>query len=188
MHRAFPITLCAALLVALALPPAPAVAKNLQAAKICGPDACTQVPEDQLSIKLLEGRSTSLGPERPEPFYRVRVTVGGGGHHESWWIVVLPRGGFTGFPDGPGGYYDWGSISAATARTYVRLAGDTKQFPAERLRLAQAGSDEPSDAPIVVPDDDDPDSGGGGVAIAGAIAGGVLLAAAGWAAWRRRRG
>jgi hypothetical protein len=189
MPRPFSITLCAALLAALALAPAPAAAKNLQAARICGPDACREVPKDDLEIGLVEGGGSGLGPERPEPYYRVRVTFGGhGAPSESWWIVVLPRGGFTGFTDGPGGYYEWSSISAPTARMYERLAGDVEPFPAERLRLAQADPDEPAVAPSVAQDQGDGESGGHGVAIAGAIAGAVLLVAVGWSAWRRRRG
>lgn len=185
MHRPLPITFCAALLAVLVLAPAPASAKNLQAARICGPDACAQVPEDQLSIHLVEGGSSS-GPERPEPWYRVRVTVGGGGAHESWWLVVLPHGGYTGYPDGPGGYYEWGSISDATARMYRRLAGDLRPFPSSRLRLAQETPAEPAAAPAAAQDEDDGD--GPAIAVAGAVAGGVLLAALGVSAWRRRAG
>jgi hypothetical protein len=183
MHRPFPITLCVALLAALALGPAPAVAKNLQAARICGPDACREVPKDDLVIDLVTGGSSTGGPERAEPFYRVRVTVGGGGHHESWWMVVLPRGGYTGSPDGPAGSYHWGSIPAATARLYARLAGSVEAFPPERLPLAQATSAEPASAP----QDGDADSGPDGATVAGAIAGGALLAAVGWSARRRAR-
>ena len=123
MPRSLPITLCAALLAALALAPAPASAKNLQAATICGPDACTQVPEDRPLDPPRRGRSRQPRPERPEPWYRVRVTVGAEGVNESWWLVVLPRGGYTGFPDGPGGDYEWGSIAGIDRRVVPAPGG-----------------------------------------------------------------
>ena len=126
MRRTHLIVVLAAGLAALT--PASAVGKNLQAMTICGPEACSDVPRDELSIELVEGGGRSLPPAGGEPWYRVRVTVGGGGGHDSWWMVVLPKGGYTGFPDGPGGDLQWGSISPSSAALYRRLAGDLRPF------------------------------------------------------------
>ncbi len=183
MPRPLPITLCVALLAAVLLAPAPASAKNLQAATICGPDACREVPKDQLSIHLVEGGGSSTGPERPEPWYRVRVTVGAGGAHDSWGIVVLPRGGYTGYPDGPGANYQWGTIDDSVAATYRRLAGDLQPFPAAQLRQPREVRVTEATPPPPAPE---PEAGDHGVAIAGAIAGGILLVAAGFSLWKRR--
>ena len=180
MPRFLPIALCAALLAA----PAPAAAKELQGAKICGPDACTEVPEEELSIHLVEGGTASPGPERPEPFYRVRLTVGAEGVNESWWIVVLPRGGYTGFPDGPGPDYEWATIDGSAAATYRRLAGDLRPFEADELRQPRDAPAAETAAPSAPPTDDE--AGGQGVAVAGAVAGALLLVAAAFSLWRRR--
>jgi hypothetical protein len=151
---------------------------------ICGLDACSHVPRADLSIELVEGGGSSLPPDHAEPWYRVQVTVGGGGGHESWWIVVLPTGGYTGFPGGPDGDLQWGSISPSSAALYRRLAGDLRPFPPARLRLA---SDAPVDAPAAdAPVDDAADDGGHGIAIAGAIGGAALLVAVAVSLYRRR--
>ena len=139
MRRTHLIVVLAAGLAALA--PASAVGKNLQAMTICGPEACSDVPRDELSIELVEGGGRSLPPAGGEPWYRVRVTVGGGGGHDSWRMVVLPKGGYTGFPDGPGGDLQWGSISPSSAALYRRLAGDLRPFAADRLRMARVTTD-----------------------------------------------
>ena len=137
MSRSLLIALCAALLAA----PAPAAAKELQGAKICGPDACTEVPEEELSIHLVEGGTASSGPERPEPFYRVRLTVGAEGVNESWWIVGPAPGRITrASPTDPGADYEWATIDGSAAATYRRLAGDLRPFAADELR-------QPRDAP-----------------------------------------
>jgi len=184
MRRTHLIVLLAGALVALVLAPAPAAAKNLQAMTICGPDACSKVPRADLSIELVEGGGSSLPPDSSEGWYRVRVTVGGGGGHESWWMVVLPTGGYTGFPDGPGGDLQWGSISRSSAALYRRLAGDLRPFPAARLRLARAA---PIDAPTAEASvGNAADDGGHGIAVAGAIGGAALALAVAVSLYRRR--
>jgi hypothetical protein len=179
MRRIHLIVLFAGALAALV--PASAAAKNLQAMTICGRDACSEVPRDQLSIKLVEGGGSSLPPEHGEPWYRVRVTVGGGGGHESWWMVVLPEAGYTGFPDGPGGDLEWGSLPSSSATLYRRLAADLRPLPAERLRLARAT---PAVAPGAV--EPEPDGGSDGTAIAGVVGGAALLVAVAFSVHRRR--
>src|SRR5262245_26716213 len=184
MHSPFPIILCAALLALVALAP-PVAAKNVQAVRICGPDGCTRVSDDELSIDLVAGGPSADAPRRLERWYRVRVTMGGhGAPDESWWFVVLPRGGYTGVRDGPGGFDEWASMPASTAAAYKGLTVDVKPFPARRLRLAE---DEPSNS-AVAPSATRVDEGGGapGVAIAGVIGGGVLLAAVAVSLYRRR--
>ena len=184
MRRArltFPLIAAAA---AVALVPAAASAKNLQAMRICGTDACVDVPEDQLDIRLVEGGSTALAPDRPEPWYRVRVTVGGGGAHESWQMAALPRSGY--FSTGRGAAHSWISMSTATAAAYRRLTRGLPPIPAGQLPLRVASS-KPSNRtePVAAPADDQ--EGGHEVAIAGVIGGAVLLVAVALSAWRRRR-
>ena len=182
MRRTHLIVVLAAGLAALT--PASAVAKNLQAMTICGPEACSDVPRDELSIELVEGGGRSSPPAGGEPWYRVRVTVGGGGGHDSWWMVVLPKGGYTGFPDGPGGDLQWGSISSSSAALYRRLAGDLRPFDADRLRMAR-------DTPIATPAaepvvEGEAEAGGHEIAIAGAVGGAALLVAVCVSLYRRR--
>jgi hypothetical protein len=183
MRRSHLIVTLAGALVALALAE-PAAAKNLQAMTICGPDACSQVPRADLSIELVEGGGSTLPPGRAEPWYRVGVTVGGGGGHENWWMVVLPTGGYTGFPDGSDGDLQWGSISPSSAALYRRLAGDLRPFPAARLHLVHHAR---VAAPATGgPAGDATDDGGHGIAIAGAVGGAALLVAVVISLYRRR--
>ena len=185
MHRPFPIILCAALLALLVLAP-PASAKNIQAVRICGPDGCARVSKGELSIDLVAGGPQSEAPRHPERWYRVRVTMGGhGAPDESWWFVVLPRGGYTGFRDGPGGVYEWASMPASTAAAYKGLTADLRPFPARRLRLVQDRRSDPGAATSATPVDQD--GGGPGVAIARVIGGAVLIAAVAVSLYRRRR-
>jgi hypothetical protein len=185
MRRTQIITVLAGAVAALALVPASAGAKELQAMSICGPQACADVPRDQLSIHLLEGGATTPAPDRSEPWYRVRVTVGAPGTHESWQIVVLPRGRYVAnFAAGPGSALDWTTISAGIADRYRRLAGGVRPFPAAKLPLRSAAPATPSAvAPAAAPADDS--AGAHPVAMAGAVAGVVLLAAGAWSLRRR---
>ena len=182
MRRTHLIVLLAGALAALT--PASAAGKNLQAMNICGPDACSEVPRDELALDLVEGGGQSLPPAGGEPWYRVRVTVGGGGGHESWWMVVLPQGGYTGFPNGPAGAIQWGSISPSTAALYRRLAGDLHPFPAERLRMAPAASVQTPDPERAIAGEADGE--GHGIAIAGVVGGAALLVAVAVSLYRRR--
>ena len=173
-----------AVLVAAALVPAAASAKNLQAMRICGAAACIDVPKDQLDIRLVEGGSTALAPDRREPWYRVRVTVGGGGGHESWQLAALPRSGY--FSTGRGAAHSWISMPTPTATAYRRLTRGLRPIAAAQLPLRVASSG-PSNrtAPVAAPADDQ--GGGHEVAVAGVIGGAVLLGAVAFSAWRRRR-
>jgi hypothetical protein len=173
-----------ALVAAAALVPAAASAKNLQAMRICGADACVDVPKDQLDIALVEGGSTALAPDRAEPWYRVRVTVGAGGAHDSWQLAALPRSGY--FSSGRGAAHSWTSMPTATAAAYRRLTRGLAPIPAAQLplRVASSGRSNRS-APAVAPADDR--DGGHEVAVAGVVVGAVLLGAVAFSAWRRRR-
>jgi hypothetical protein len=172
-----------AVVAAAALVPAAATAKNLQAMRICGADACIDVPKDQLDIGLVEGGSTAMAPDRAEPWYRVRVTVGGGGGHDSWQLAALPRSGY--FSTGRGAAHSWISMPTATAAAYRRLTRELRPIPAAQLPLRVAASGPSDRAAPVAPADDQ--GGGHGIAVAGVIGGAVLLGAVALKAWRRRR-
>lgn len=184
MRRARPTFPLIAAMAAVLLVPAAASAKNLQAMRICGADACIDVPKDQLDIGLVEGGSTALAPDRAEPWYRVRVTVGAGGAHDSWQLAALPRSGY--FSTGRGAAHSWTSMPTTTAAAYRRLTRGLATIPAAKLplRVASSGSSN-RPAPAAAPADDQ--GGGHGVAVAGVIGGAVLLGAVAFSAWRRRR-
>ena len=59
------------------------------------------------------------------------------GVNESWWIVVLPRGGYTGFPDGPGPDYSGRRSTARppprTGASPATCARSRRSCPAARV-------------------------------------------------------
>jgi hypothetical protein len=189
MHRQTAVLmLCASLLAALALAPSIAAAKNLQAATVCGVNECAPVPDDLLTIRLVESATTSAGPERAEPWYRVRLKFGGGGHG-SVELIVLPRGGYlAGLAEAAGASYDWTTIDSRVAALYRRLVRGLEPYPAARLELPQ--EPRPKLTTAVDPaaaQSEDRGEGSDGLAVAGATAS-VILLAAGVASFRRRRG
>ena len=184
-HRIALLTLC---LLAAAAPGAPsAIAKDIQAATICGVDRCTEVAAEDLSIELVEGTFQVSPPDVVEPWYRVQVTVGDKKFHESWGLIVLPESGYT---TTPGDLGVWNKVNAHAISLYRELTAGLEPFPATALkaRLARAGLQVSSTPPAPSPPADDPGDGSGSasVAIAGSAAAVILLIGGAVVVLRRR--
>lgn len=167
-HRAPVLAVC--ILIPLALTAPGAGAKELRAATICGADRCVEVAPEDLSIHLVEGEYET-SPDEAEPFYRVRLTIGGGGAHETFGRIVLPRAGYA----GDATTSDWVGLSDRTAALYRRLTAGLEPFPATVLQAklsdpAPAGSTTAGEATTERSDDD-----GGAPAVAGLAAAAILL-------------
>ena len=177
------LVLCLCALAALA---PTASAKELRAAKVCGADACAQVPREDLSHRLLESGGVTSAPAEAEPWYRVRFVIAGGGHSARFELKLLPRSRYAGAPeDGIGSSYFWHRVDRRTAAVYQRLASGLEPLPASRLEAILAADQEKfepdASAPLRPPEPTSTEQDGeNGVAIAGVVAAVGVLALAGW--------
>jgi MYXO-CTERM domain-containing protein len=111
---------------------ADAAAKEVVAAKICGPSDCRETRNRQLLEAFMEGGPSTL-PPNPAPWYRVetRIDEGESGFQAS--SVVVPSASMIRGDDNAGGYMSWVRITPATVRVYRELARGIEPFPASKL-------------------------------------------------------
>jgi MYXO-CTERM domain-containing protein len=168
---------------------ADAAAKEVVAAKICGPSDCRETRNHRMLEAFMEGGPSTL-PPNPAPWYRVetRIDEGDSGFQAS--SVVVPSASMIRGDDNIGGYMSWVRISPATVRVYRKLTRGIAPFPARKLRGLEpppAKVDEvvlpphPNRQPAAVAKDD------GGSPLPWIGGGIALLAAGGLVLVRRRR-
>jgi hypothetical protein len=180
------IALVAVAAAALALPMA-AVAKEIEAASVCGADGCRKVDIDRDNHALVEGGPIGAPPRTPAPFYSVRLAVGDGSGHivDRFAIIYVPSVRKLRGSDGT-----WMDARPGTVRALRRFTRGREPF---RARALEAGMLErrggTSLAPEVVPPPE-ADRGGGGAAwlVAIGAGGGVALLTGVVGPLRRRRG
>lgn len=163
-------------------------AKEIVAAKVCGPSKCTETRDrDQLTL-FTEGGAPTDPPAKGGAWYSVKVTMDvEEGRHEGFEVTVLPGAGLMRTGDPEGGY-SWYHLTPASARGYKALVGDIAPYPASKL-----GDVAPPkvrvDEVIMPPRDASGSTSGGGASplpwIGAAL---VLLIAAGTLLMLRRRG
>ena len=128
--------LCAAAALALVLS-APAGAKELVKAELCGPAGCAALDEDELRLVPLEGDEF----EAPPPlgaFYDLRLTAQDGrdaAHTTTWTIWYLPSAGMIAFRN-ESNSVTFHSIKPAWATSLKELAKRVQPFPAPRITAA----------------------------------------------------
>lgn len=184
--RTIPLVVVAAAAMVLA---APAVAKEIEEATVCGAGGCTKVTPRGDAHAMLEGGAVSDAPA-PAPFYRIRLGIGDGSGKvfERFSILYVPSAEKVRAMDG-----QWMTTTTAAVRALDRVTRGHGPFPAKRLKTAPGEAAEmigislPPE--IVTAPDDGPPSGGGGVPawLIVVAAGGALALADGGAAWALRR-
>ena len=187
--RTIPLVLVAAAAMALA---APAMAKVIEEATVCGADGCTKVTPRGDAHAMLEGGAVTDAP-KPAPFYRLRFGIGDGTGKvfERFWIVYVPSADKVRAMDG-----QWVNTTTAADHALDRITRGHKPLPAKKLKLEaeqDAQSIGTSLPPEIIkgPPDDRAGSGSGGGGLPGWLivlgAGGGLVLVAGGAAWALRR-
>ena len=183
--RTIPLVVVAAAAMVLA---APAVAKEIEEASVCGAGGCTKATPRGDAHAMLDGGAVSDAPG-PAPYYRIRLGIGDGSGKvfDRFSILYVPSADKVLAMDGR-----WMHTTTAAERALDRLTRSHRPFPAERLKTAPGeaaetvGTSLPPE--IVVPPDDGPPSGGGVPALLIVLAaGGGLALAGGGAVWALRR-
>ena len=186
MRRPFPLALL--LCVALA---APAHAKEVLAAKVCGANGCATSRDRDLIAPLAEGGDPVDPPKAAAPFFRVRLTIGDerGEAQDRFWTHFMPKGELIRGSDGtwmpaPAAYTDAlkkvvnPSMTAYPAVRLAQLLAGDPPVPTYQAQLSSV-----MEPPRSQPGTDD----GGTPATTIALAGAGALALAGFALYAARR-
>jgi MYXO-CTERM domain-containing protein len=126
------LTVGLALMLSLAVA-ADAAAKEVVAAKICGPSDCRETRNHQVLEAFMEGGPSTL-PPNPAPWYRIEAKIDEGDSDFQVNSVVVPRASMIRGDDNAGGYMSWVRISPDAVRVYRKLAQGIAPFPARKLR------------------------------------------------------
>jgi hypothetical protein len=189
--RTIPLVVVAAAAMALA---APAVAKEIEEATVCGAGGCAQVAAKGNAHAMLDGGAITDAP-KPAPFYRIRLGIGDGSGKvfERFSILYVPSADRVRAMDGM-----WVNTTATADRALDRVTRGRKPFPASRLKTTPTEESETVGTSLppetILPPDDGAGTGsggGGGVPawlIVLAAGGGLALIAGGsvWMSLRRR--
>ena len=119
------LPIAAALLLATA---APAAAKGVVAATVCGPSECREVARPDLLQFMAEGGQPVAPPATPAAWYRATLTVGGERVRDRFSVVVVPARRVIRGAEG-----DWMPISAEAAAAYRNVMAGADAFPADTL-------------------------------------------------------
>jgi hypothetical protein len=178
------LTICLGLVLSLALA-SDAAAKEVVAAKVCGPEDCRETHDRNTLTVFTEGGAPTDPPSHGSAWYSVRVTIEvEDGNRDSFPMAVLPGAGLMRGGDATEGY-TWFHLTPAGMRRYRALTHQLAPFPAAKLR----GVGPPKvrvDEVVLGPQQ--PAASGGGASPLPWIGGGVALLAAGLALLLRRRG
>jgi hypothetical protein len=188
MRRLLPLPLLLCLLLA-----APAQAKEVLAAKVCGENGCATSRDRDLIAALAEGGDPVDPPNAAAPFFRVRLTIGedNGKVMDRFWTHFMPKGELIRGSDGT-----WMPATKAYTDALKQVVNPSMAaYPAAQLAKLLAG-DEPLPSyqaqvsSVMEPPRSQPETDGGGLALTtiglagGALAVAVLLL---FALRRRRR-
>jgi hypothetical protein len=139
------IALTAVAVLTLALAPT-AGAKEIAAAKVCGPDGCAAVKDEADRLALMTAGSPTEPPARA-PFYRVSGEFAAEGHREIVSFDAIP-GKAIRYDDGA-----WYAMTADQTALIDNLMGDAQAFPADGLMGA---AEPPAPQPAPASDADSP--------------------------------
>jgi hypothetical protein len=98
---------------------APAAAKEVAAAKVCGASECRDVEERKLLAVLPSGGDPTNPPSHPSGgWYRVTITIRGEGAFDRFTVAALPDAGYLRAYDEGAGRYTWMPMIDDAARAY----------------------------------------------------------------------
>ena len=172
---------------------APAQAKEVLSATVCGANGCESSRDRGLIAALAEGGDPVDPPKAAAPFFRVRLTIGeeNGKVMDRFWTHFMPKGELIRGSDGTWMHAD----DAYTGALKKIVTPSMQAFPASGLAKLLAG-DRPvptHQAPmssVVEPSQPPPAADGGGITAATiglVVAGALAVAALVLLAVRRRR-
>jgi hypothetical protein len=175
-------TAAALVLAATLVAAAPAGAKGIAAASVCGANGCH--PVDRAAVRAgIDAYAPARAPRRAEPFFTLRMEarVSSGRVVEVFSLDWLPRAGLT----RPSGEGTWNRPPPVMDRALRRAAAGLRAYPGTELGPIDGPTARVVEA-FAPARDDDGGGGPGNIAIAiGAIA--AILVALATLAQRRRR-
>ena len=188
MRQLVPVALLLCLTVA-----APAEAKEVLSAKVCGANGCETSRDRALIAGLAEGGGPVDAPKAAAPFFRVRLTIGeeNGKVMDRFWTHFMPKGELIRGSDGT-----WmPAVDAYTGALKKIVNPSMEAYPASRLAKLLAGDRPVPTSPaqvsrVVEPPQSPPAADGGGITAATIAllgAGALAVAALVLLAVRRRR-
>jgi hypothetical protein len=169
---------------------APAGAKEVAHAKVCGPSDCREVKDHDEQLALIEGGPPTAPPPKASPWYKAVVTIRGDGERPTFTTALLPAAGLV-RGDSEYGGYTWMSIAQDNASTVRKMTRGLEPFPAAKLRGLDAAAPKAQVSEVVLPDPPKAASDGGSTALPWLLGGVAAAAALGATAIyfvRRRRG
>jgi hypothetical protein len=172
MSRLFPLGLLLSLLLA-----APAQAKEVLSAKVCGENGCVTSRDRGLIAGLAEGGDPVDPPKAAAPFFRVRLTVGDekGQVMDRFWTHFMPKGELIRGSDGT-----WMPAPDSYTGALKKVVNPSiAAYPAARLAKLLTSDRQAQVASVVEPPRSQPGTDGGGAAVTtiGWVGGGALAAA-----------
>jgi MYXO-CTERM domain-containing protein len=186
MRRHFAIGLLLSLVLA-----APAEAKEVLSAKVCGANGCATSRDRDLIAGLAEGGDPVDPPKASAPFFRVRLEIGeaNGKVIDRFWAHFMPKGELIRGSDGT-----WMPATEAYTSALKKVVNPSMEaYPASRLAKLLAG-DQPVPtyqaqvSGVVEPPPSQPATDGGGIAVRTiGFTGGLLAVALLLLLVRRRR-
>ena len=177
MRCVFPLGLLLCLMLA-----APAQAKEVLAAKVCGENGCVTSRDRGLIAGLADGGDPVDPPKAAAPFFRVRLTIGDekGNVMDRFWTHFMPRGELIRGSDGT-----WMPATDAYTGALKKVVNPSMAaYPASRLAKLLA-SDQPVPtyqaqvSRVGEPARSQPETDGGGIPVTtiGLVSGGALAVA-----------
>jgi len=126
------LTIWIALVLSLAFA-SDAVAKEVVAAKVCGPSECVKTRDRDTLAVFMDGGAPTDPPSAKSGWYAVRVTIAEGDSHDTFPMVVMPSAGLLRGGDGAEGY-TWVRLTPSSKREYRDLTRGIAPYPAGKLR------------------------------------------------------
>ena len=172
---------------------APAEAKEVLSAKVCGANGCETSRDRALIARLAEGGDPVDPPKAAAPFFRVRLAIGdeNGKVMDRFWTHFMPKGELIRGSDGT-----WMPAGDAYTGALKKIVNPSMEaYPASGLAKLLAGdqpvpTSQPQVSRVVAPPQPRPAADGGGITAATigvVVAGALAVAALVLLAVRRRR-
>jgi hypothetical protein len=133
---------------------APATAKKVTSARVCGVSDCRDVDDGGLLAALPQGGDPTDPPSHPSGgWYRATMTIDAEGHHETFSVAAFPRESLVRWRDGANSGYVWTAMTADSARAYNKITFGLDPLPLSRLPGFHPGPAAPATADPVPVDD-----------------------------------
>jgi len=132
-------------LVAMLALAAPGLAKEPKEAKICGPDECGTVTDQQLLLGVVQDEGSSGPPPPPSAYYKVRMFIdvpeeaGVGPHVDFWYVPSAHALKAAGRDPYANNAFAWTILSPAAAVAFDRALRGVEAFPTPKVTGVKIG-------------------------------------------------